>query len=206
MLSQIDYPLIKKSKSKDAAYFQTSEKIKIPALENPFLFPFDRYQIAIYPFYLMNEVGFKLPDKASVILKLPRHYKAIAIKEKIIDTSLFKPVMSSHEIQCTKGCGIKDKIFIFEISHTWWYRLLIISLLVCLFIPIYIVWKSTQLSTAGELLALILTIATVRTLVLGYHSVQLFALDLYFSLYFIFWLLIQFFKFEPIDRNIKDGR
>lgn len=195
ILTQKAFPLMLKSKSTNAAFFQASEKIKIPALGKPSLYPFDNYLIAVFPMYMMNEIGFNLPDKANMVLKLPQHLKVKAVKEIKIDRPWFQPIMS-HKIDCKSGCGIKDKIFIFKVSHAWWYRLAIMGLLICLFIPLFVVLKSDQLSTASELLALILSIVAVRTFILGYQTGQLFLLDFYFGAYFVVWLFVQLFRIK----------
>lgn len=193
VLTQRAHPLIRKSKSTNAALFDSIEKVKIPAQGNPSLYPFDSHLIAVLPMYMMNEIGFRLPDKAQMVLKLPSNLKVSALREIQIDRSSFKPVMS-HQIDCRSGCGIRDNIFVFNVAYAWWYRLAVLGLLFCLFIPLFVMLKSKQLSTAAELLTLVLSIVAVRTFILGYQTGQLFILDFFFGAYFAAWMFAQLFR------------
>lgn len=207
MLTPYAYSLMQRSKSSDAAFFETPKKIKIPASGNPFIFPFDSYLIAVRPMYMMNKIGYNLPDKAQMGIRLAKHLKVVAHKKYKIDRPWFQPV-NSNRIDCNSGCGIKDNIFIFQISHAWWYRWALIGFLICLLIPLFVVLKSSELSAAYELLTLILSIGAVRTLILGYQSGQVFAMDFYFGAYFASWLFIQLFrlrKLEMFEKRNKEG-
>ncbi len=140
----------KKGKVGDNILLQTSSPVEINTTGLSKFFPFEKYQIDIIPkiqfvFNNVNDAIELTPDSTSTFIK--------------IDYSFSVTNASSSQSV--------DKQSYFIIERQMWYKFIVLFVMGILFIPLLIMLKADLASMNTDILAILISVATIRSYMLG---------------------------------------
>jgi hypothetical protein len=188
--------LLPRTKSPDIALFGNGEKFEIPRSGNIFSFPFDSYLVAVMPVFQMNRTPEMMANRTTMGIALKnKTFKVEALKKHHIDRDWFQSIFFPDKvIECRKGCGIDDGIFIFKVSRAGWYKWAVFGILLTLLFLMLIILKGSNIPAGLEFLGLCAAIYGLRTFFFNPQFTQLYAVDFYFGAYLLVWLMVQAFN------------